>query len=53
VGNGEAVEGGRPSEARALTALFRRFEGQLAGVPAGAPLDAETEGALRALGYVN
>jgi arylsulfatase A-like enzyme len=53
VGNGEVVEGGRPSEARALTALFRRFEGELAGVPVGAPLDAETEGALRALGYVN
>jgi arylsulfatase A-like enzyme len=53
VGNGEAVEGGRPSEARALTALFHRFERQLAGLPAAAPLDAETERALRALGYVN
>ncbi len=53
VGNGEAVEGGRPSEARGLTALFRRFERQLAGLPAAAPLDAETERALRALGYVN
>jgi arylsulfatase A-like enzyme len=53
VGNGEAVEGGRPSEARGLTALFQRFERQLAGLPAAAPLDAETERALRALGYVN
>jgi arylsulfatase A-like enzyme len=41
------------SEARALTALFQRFEGQLAGRPAAAPLDPETERALRALGYVN
>jgi arylsulfatase A-like enzyme len=59
VGNSQALESGTggaapgPSEARALTALFRRFEAQLAGLPAAAPLDAETEGALRALGYVN
>ena len=59
VGNSRVLDAGTgpgapgESEARALTALFRRFEGQLAGLPAGAPLDAETEGALRALGYVN
>jgi hypothetical protein len=53
VGNGEAVLGGPPSEARALTALFGRFERQMAGQRAPAPLDAETERALRALGYVN
>lgn len=59
VGNSRVIEAGTgpeapgASEARALTALFRRFEGQLAGLPAGAPLDAETEDALRALGYVN
>lgn len=53
VGNGEAVEGGRPSEARGLASLFQRFERQLGGLPATAPLDAETERALRALGYVN
>jgi arylsulfatase A-like enzyme len=53
VGNGQVLEGGQASEARALTALFRRFERQLAGQPAAAPLDAETERALRALGYVN
>jgi len=59
VGNGQSLVGETghaapgPSEARALTALFRRFEGQLAGRPAAAPLDAETERALRALGYVN
>jgi hypothetical protein len=53
VGNGEAVEGGRPSEARGLASLFQRFERQLGGLPAAAPLDAETERALRALGYVN
>ena len=59
VGNAQGIEGGTgpeapgPSEARALAALFHRFEGQLAGRPAAAPLDAETERALRALGYVN
>jgi arylsulfatase A-like enzyme len=53
VGNGQALEAGAVPEARALTALFRRFEGRMAGRPAAAPLDAETESALRALGYVN
>ena len=59
VGNGQGFETGMgpgtPAAPRAdvLTALFRRFEGRLAGRPASAPLDAETEGALRALGYVN
>lgn len=58
IGNGEVLDaetGPAPaaSEARALTALFRRFEGQLGGLPAAAPLDPESERALRALGYVN
>jgi len=53
VGNGEGVLGGRPSEARGLASLFQRFERQLGGLPPAAPLDAETERALRALGYVN
>ena len=58
VGNGEAIAGAAgeapaPAEARALTALFRRFEGRLAGRTAAAPVDPETERALRALGYVD
>jgi hypothetical protein len=58
VGNGQGLQAGAaaapsPPRTSALTALFRGFEGQLEGRAAGAPMDAETERALRALGYAN
>lgn len=54
-GAGTGTGPGAPAtpRTRALAALFRGFEGRLAGRPAAAPLDAETERALRALGYAN
>jgi arylsulfatase A-like enzyme len=57
VGNGRGIQGGATAEpaslTSALTALFRGFEGRLEGRAAAAPMDAETERALRALGYAN